>query len=176
MDPFEYPQWKYLKQTTYCNMCGEYFKKEKNFTNTCQQIKFLVDQPPSWWSAAALGIFLSFKFKGRAIWPSPGSFMVNWVSDKSFSSRSSKHHKSHAIRAAELKFWENVHPTPCITFHVSSVTCHMLHLFFFLFLFSKKEHWKKFVTCTELFKNNFVLLSLIFTISLSITKLRWEHI
>ena len=26
----------------------------------------------------------------------------------------------------ELKFWENVHPPPCILCHMSYVTCHML--------------------------------------------------
>ena len=28
-------------------------------------------------------------------------------------------------RARELKFWENVHPPPCVPCHVSHVTCHM---------------------------------------------------
>ena len=42
-----------------------------------------------------------------------------------FSSRSSKHHKSQAVRARELKFGENVHPSPCVTCHLSCVTCHV---------------------------------------------------
>ena len=30
---------------------------------------------------------------------------------------------SQAVRARELKFWENVHPTPCVTCHISHVRC-----------------------------------------------------
>ena len=40
------------------------------------------------------------------------------------------HHCSQPVRARELKFWENVHPTPC-------VTCNMSHVFLFLFIFYK---------------------------------------
>ena len=44
-----------------------------------------------------------------------------------FFSQSSKHHKSQTVRARELKFWENVHPPPCVTCQVSSVTCPVSH-------------------------------------------------
>ena len=57
------------------------------------------------------------------------------ISKSSFSSKSSKHHKLHTIRARKLKFWEDVHPPPCVTFpvshvtrQVSGVTCHMSHV------------------------------------------------
>jgi hypothetical protein len=50
---------------------------------------------------------------------------------------SSKHCQSQTERARELKFWENVHPTLCVTCHVSRVTCQMspvkCHFFFFFF-------------------------------------------
>ena len=43
----------------------------------------------------------------------------------SFSSKSSKCHKSQTRRAKELIFWENVHPPQHVTCHISRVTCHM---------------------------------------------------
>ena len=52
--------------------------------------------------------------------------LINWLSHSSFSSRSSKHYNSQTVRARELKFWENIHPTPCVMCHVSCVMCHML--------------------------------------------------
>ena len=50
------------------------------------------------------------------------------VSQSSFSSRYSQHHKSQTIRAKELTFWENVHPTPCVMCHLSPVTCYLSHV------------------------------------------------
>ena len=54
------------------------------------------------------------------------------VSHSSFVKISSKYCLSQAIRAGELKFWENCHPpphitchVPCVTFNVSCVICHM---------------------------------------------------
>ena len=41
---------------------------------------------------------------------------------------SSKHSQSQTGRARVLKFWENVHPTLCVTCHVSCVTCHLSHV------------------------------------------------
>ena len=38
---------------------------------------------------------------------------------------SSRHCPSQTIRAGELKFWENVHPPPCVTCHASYVMCHV---------------------------------------------------
>ena len=35
----------------------------------------------------------------------------------------SKHCQSQTIRAFELKFWENVHPPPCVIYHMSHFTC-----------------------------------------------------
>ena len=64
---------------------------------------------------------------------------------------SSRHCQSQTVRARELKFWENVHPPPLVTCHMSQVTCHMLNitfhisyisLFFFLFL---AKWWSKWV-------------------------------
>ena len=43
---------------------------------------------------------------------------------------------SQTIRARELKFWENVHPTPCVMCHVSRVTCNFFFIFYF-FLITK---------------------------------------
>ena len=74
-----------------------------------------------------------------------------------FSSRYSQHHKSQTVRAGQLKFWENVHTTPCgmchvsgvtcqvspVTCHVSRVTCHMSKIFFFTFSLEKKKKKKK---------------------------------
>ena len=59
-------------------------------------------------------------------------YLINWLSQSSFSSKSSKHHKSQTIRAGDLKFWHNVHHlshvmfhVPCVICHVSPVTCHV---------------------------------------------------
>ena len=59
---------------------------------------------------------------------STNTFVINWFGEWSFSSKYSKHHNSQTAR--ELKFWENVHPTPSVMCHVShvSVTCHMSHV------------------------------------------------
>ena len=46
---------------------------------------------------------------------------------------SSKHCRSQAGRARQLKFWDNFYPALCVMCHVSRVTCHMspvtCHLF-----------------------------------------------
>ena len=36
-----------------------------------------------------------------------------------------RHHKSKALWAREMTFWENVHPPLCVTFYVSHLRCHM---------------------------------------------------
>ena len=66
--------------------------------------------------------------------------LINALIQWSFSSRYSQDHDSQTVRARGLKFWESVHPTPCVmchvsrvTCHVSSVTCHLSHAFFFFF-------------------------------------------
>ena len=59
---------------------------------------------------------------------STNSLINDWVNKWSFSSQSSRHPKSQTIRARELKFWENVHPPPCVTCYMSHVTCHMSHV------------------------------------------------
>ena len=55
-----------------------------------------------------------------------------WLSDKfiqsSFPSKSSTHHYSQTVRAGEFTFWENVHPTPHVTYPVSHAICHMSHV------------------------------------------------
>ena len=58
------------------------------------------------------------------------------------------HCQSQTERARELEFWENVHPTLCVTCHVSHVTCHQARvtcqlspvrcIFLKQFLFKKK--------------------------------------
>ena len=47
-----------------------------------------------------------------------------------FSSQSSKHCFSQTVRAKELTFWDNVHPPPCVTCHMSCVKCHKKQFFF----------------------------------------------
>ena len=42
--------------------------------------------------------------------------------------KSLKHHYSLTVRARDLKFWDNVHHTQCVTCHKAHVTCHMLHV------------------------------------------------
>ena len=50
-------------------------------------------------------------------------WLTDWPSDLSFSSRSSNHFPAQTERARELKFWQNVHPTPSVTCQVSGVAC-----------------------------------------------------
>ena len=57
-----------------------------------------------------------------AVLQTPSSF-IHSVSQWSFSSESSKYHKSQTVRARELTFGENVHPPQHVTCHVSRVTC-----------------------------------------------------
>ena len=58
--------------------------------------------------------------------------VINSVSESSFSFIYSQHHK----------FWESVHPTPCIMCHVAPVTCYLScvtsHIYFFLYNLKKK--------------------------------------
>ena len=67
---------------------------------------------------------------------STNTFVINWLSQSSFSSRSLKHHNSQTIRARELKLWENVHPVSRVRCLLSYVTCHlspiMCHMSLFL--------------------------------------------
>ena len=44
---------------------------------------------------------------------------------------SSKHYVCQTRKTRELKFWENVHPQPRVTCHVSCVKSHFFFLFFF---------------------------------------------
>ena len=57
---------------------------------------------------------------------STNTFVSEWVSESSFSSKSSKYHKSRTVRAGELEFWGNVHHPQHITCHISHVTCCIL--------------------------------------------------
>ena len=74
--------------------------------------------------------------------------LIESLTEWSFPSRSYKHHNAQTIRARELQFWENVHPTTCVSCHlshvtclISYVTCHMssvkCQLNFFLLIFLK---------------------------------------
>ena len=56
----------------------------------------------------------------------------------SFCSESSRHCLSKNVRVRELKFWENDHPPPCVTCHVSHVTCHIF-IYFLFFIFGGKS-------------------------------------
>ena len=42
-----------------------------------------------------------------------------------FSSQSSKHHNSQAVRARDLKLWENTNHPPCVMCHMSHVMCNV---------------------------------------------------
>ena len=89
-------------------------------------------------------LFLDYsQFLTDPVWPWPfykhlcNSFIHSFM-ECSFSSRSSRNHKSQIIRAREMNFWENVHPPLYVTCHklhglcqVSGVTYH----FFFSFLY-----------------------------------------
>ena len=47
---------------------------------------------------------------------------------RSFSSESSKHHKSQTIKAKELKIWKNVHTLQHVIHHMSYGKCHAPHV------------------------------------------------
>ena len=47
--------------------------------------------------------------------------LIQWP----FSSKPSKHHYTQTVRARELTCWENVHPPPRVTWHMSCVMCHV---------------------------------------------------
>ena len=55
----------------------------------------------------------------------------------------SKHSESQTGRARELQFWENDHPTLCVTCHLSCVTCHLSHITCNLSRVKKKTKQKK---------------------------------
>ena len=71
-----------------------------------------------------------------AVLQSPPS-LIHWFNDslsqRSFSSKSSEHHKSQTIRARDLKCWHNVYHLSCVTLwhlppvasDVSPITCHL---------------------------------------------------
>ena len=52
-------------------------------------------------------------------------WLTDWLTDSAFSSEPSKHHYTQTVRPRELTVWENVHPPPHITCHVSHVKCHV---------------------------------------------------
>ena len=59
--------------------------------------------------------------------------------------RSVKYLHSQTGRARKLKFIENVHPPPCVKYHMSRITyhmsramCHMSHVIYFLIYFWTK--------------------------------------
>ena len=54
------------------------------------------------------------------------------MSELSFAKMSSKHCLSQTVRAREPEFWENVHPLPRVTCHMSRVTCHLSPKMLFL--------------------------------------------
>ena len=56
------------------------------------------------------------------------SLLIHSFIKWSFSSKSLRYHESQTIRARELKLWENVSPSPCVTCHVSCVRCQVSHV------------------------------------------------
>ena len=55
--------------------------------------------------------------------------LTHSFTDWLLSSRSSKHQNSQSKGAKNLKFWENVHPTPCVMCHMSRFTDIYIFLF-----------------------------------------------
>ena len=70
-----------------------------------------------------------------AVLQTPSSF-IQWFIKWCFVQIFSKDCLSQTVRAGELIFWENVHPTPYVTCHVSHVMCHMSHVTCNLYIFS----------------------------------------
>ena len=73
---------------------------------------------------------------------------IDWLSQWSFLSRYSQHHKTQTVRARELKIWENIHLTSCVmchispvTFHLSPVMCHLSPVTCHFFFTLKKIKW-----------------------------------
>ena len=74
-------------------------------------------------------------------------WLTDWLTDSAFSSKPSNHPYTQTARARELKFWENGHPPPRVTCHLSGVRCHVsgvtCHVspvtFYFLFFFKVVE-------------------------------------
>ena len=56
-------------------------------------------------------------YKHRRHW------IIPWLSHPTFSSKSSKHHKSQTVRARDLTFLHNVHHLTHVMCHMSSVMC-----------------------------------------------------
>ena len=56
------------------------------------------------------------------------TFVINWITQSSFSSKSLKHCLSQTGKAKEQKFWDNVYPQPSVTFYMSIVTNHVSHV------------------------------------------------
>ena len=48
---------------------------------------------------------------------------VGWLVGHPFFKISSEHCLSQTVKARELKLWEDIHPLPCVTCHMSYVTC-----------------------------------------------------
>ena len=69
------------------------------------------------WCIVTCTFLIHIYFKGC----STNTFVINQLPDWSFVEISSKHCLSQTIRARELKFWENIHPSPRVTCHVSRV-------------------------------------------------------
>ena len=89
----------------------------------------------------SLAIFVALL--GAALWHLPCRVMFGgfckflWF--KIFFLQIFKNHNSKTVFARELKFWENVHPTPCVICHMSPVTCHLpcvtCHMWYSICLF-----------------------------------------
>ena len=55
--------------------------------------------------------------------PSLINSFINWLSESSFSSKSSRHCLSQTVRGSGLNFWQNVQPLPHVTCYMSCVPC-----------------------------------------------------
>ena len=80
----------------------------------------------------------------RAVLQTP-LLLIHSLSDSSFSSKSSRHLHFQTIWARDPQFWENVHLSPSVTFHLSCVTCHeshvTCHIFHLIFFWGGGTNW-----------------------------------
>ena len=76
--------------------------------------------------------------KARAVL-NTASFLIQWLNNSSFSSKSPRHLPSLTVGARDMEFWENVYPPSCVTCkvtHVTGIVAHVIQFkYFSLFTF-----------------------------------------
>ena len=76
-------------------------------------------------SSGKMSILECVRYLADPVKPRLFSCSTDSFSNSAYSSRSSNHFPTQTVKARELKFWESFDPPPCVTFHVSHVSCHM---------------------------------------------------